>query len=132
MSNPRLIIVLAVMAGCSQERPSQSATPTPPAAPHILLIHLQEGFYHSHEVTISVDGREVYRGTPQTNPLVGFAKGVSISASPDHPTITFEIPAAGVKWSEKIDLNADMALGISITADNRVQIRRGPAALGYE
>jgi hypothetical protein len=106
-----LLFALTVMVGCSRDQAQHSVIPAPSGATNGFVIHLQEGFYDSREAVITVDGFEVYRGTPKTNPVLGFAAGVSAVATSPHPVVTFTIASKGIRWSQQIDLSAGAAVG---------------------
>jgi hypothetical protein len=118
-----LVLVLTISVGCSPKRDQFSIiqAPSPPGATNALMIHLQEGFDGGREIIIAVDGRQVYKGTPKTDPRLGLAGRVSAAAISDHPIVTLEIPTGGVGWSQKIDLKAGAALGVSVSTNGHVQ-----------
>ena len=134
MSFPRSIIgtffALALMVGCSREQGPQSAMVTPPGATNGFGIHLQEGFSQDHDVIVTIDGREVYRGKPKTKPLMGFAAAVPAASTSSHPVVTLTIE--GIRWSQEIDLSAGKALGIFLTTNNQVRVRQQTASFGYD
>jgi hypothetical protein len=126
-----LVVALTVMVGCSREQAQQTVIPTPSGATNSFVIHLQEGFYDSREAVITVEGREVFRGTPKTNPLLGFAAGVSASSTSTHPVLTFTIPSKRISWSQQIDLSARPAVGITVTKNGLVEVRQA-SGFGYD
>jgi hypothetical protein len=125
------LFALTVILGCGREQARRSVIPTPSGATNGFVIHMQEGFYQSREAVITVDGREVYRGTPKTKAVLGFAEGISVTATSAHPVVTFTMPGKGIAWSQKIDLSAGAALGISVTKDAQVQFRQA-TGFGYD
>ena len=126
-----LLFALTVVAGCSREQTQHTVIPTPSGATNSFVIHLQEGFYDSREAVIKVEGREVYRGKPKTNPLLGFAAGVSAVATSPHPVVTFTIASKRISWSQQIDLSAGPAVGITVTKSGQVEVRQAPG-FGYD
>ena len=127
-----ILLALALMVGCSREQGPQSAMVTPPGATNGFGIHLQEGFSQGQEVIVTIDGREVYRGTPKTKPLLGFAAAVPAASTSSHPIVTLTIPTEGIRWSLEIDLRAGKALGLSLTTNNQVRVRQQTASFGYD
>ena len=130
-TNLRLIFALTAIAGCSREQARHSIIPTPSGATNSFVIHLQEDFYQSREAVVTVDGRKVYRGAPKTSPVLGFAEGVSVTATSPHPIVTFSMASKGITWSQKVDLSAGAALGFSVTKEGQVQFLQA-AGFGYD
>ena len=128
-----LLVALSMTVGCSPKQTEFHIVQTspPPGATNGFVIHLQGGFDQSRETIITVDGREVYRGSPKTNPLLGLAGTVSVSATSAHPVVTLKVPAGGVDWSKKIDLKEGAALGISVNTNGQIRFsQRG--GFGYD
>jgi hypothetical protein len=128
-----LLVALSVTVGCSPKQAVFHITQTSPpsGATHGFVIHLQGGFDQSRETMITVDGREVYRGNPITNPLLGLAGTVSVFATSDQPVVTLKVPTGGVDWSKTIDLKGGAALGISVSTNGQIQYsQRG--GFGYD
>ncbi len=122
------IIGVIATLGCGREQVQPpSRAPAPPDAEHGLVIHLQEGFHRGLDAVITIDEREVYRGVPETSPVLGFAECVSVAAASARPRVTFALPGKQISWSQQIDLSAGAALGISVTEDGAVKIRQAPA-----
>lgn len=96
----------------------------PTGATNSFSIHLQEGFYNRLEVIIQVDGQEVYKGVPSTSPVLGLAKQIPVLTTTEHPTVTFFIPSTRVGWTNRIDLRAGVALGISLETNGLPTVRQ--------
>jgi hypothetical protein len=126
-----ITFALTAIVGCSREQARHPIIPTPSGATNSFVIHLQEGFYQSREAVVTVDGREVYRGTPKTRAVLGFAVGVSVTATSSHPVVTFTMPSKVITWSQKIDLSAGAALGFSLTKAGQVEFLQA-TGFGYD
>ena len=126
-----VLFALVAIAGCIQEQARHSIIPTPAGTANRFAIHMQEGFYQSREAVVTVDGHEVYRGTPKTSPVLGFAEGVSVTTTSANPVVTFSVASEGITWSKKIDSSAGAALGFSVTKNGQVQFRQA-AGFGYD
>lgn len=126
-----LLTALTLIVGCSREQAQHSAIPIPSSATNSFVIHLQEGFYDNREAVVTVDGREVYRGTPKTNPVLGFAAGVSAAANSARPVVSFTIPSKRITWTQQIDLSAGAAVGITVARSGLVEVRQAPG-FGYD
>jgi hypothetical protein len=126
MKHPLIALVIALHAlqGCRQDQARHSAIPTPSGATNSFVIHLQEGFYRGREVVMTVDGREVFRGTPKTKAVLGFAEGIAVTATSGHPVVAFSIPSRGIHWTQRVDLSAGAALGIVLTKSGAVEVRQ--------
>ena len=122
---------LSALPGCWQEQAWHSAIPTPSGATNNFVIHLQEGFYQGRDAVITVDGREVYRGTPKTGAVLGFAGGVAVTATSGQPVVTFSMPGTQASWTQRVDLTKGAALGITVTKSGAVEVRQA-ARFGYE
>lgn len=126
------LLALALALGCDGEQRPQSVVPAAPATGNKLLIHLQEGFTRGSEIAITIDGREVYRGTPKTNELTGFAAQVQATPASTRPVVGLSVPAEGIGWSQKIDLSAGQFLGISLDPRQQVCTRQVTTGFGYD
>ena len=126
-----LVFALSALLGCGREQARHSTIPTPSGATNSFVIHLQEGFYQGREAVITVDGREVYRGTPKTRAVLGFAEGVAVTATSGHPVVTFSMPGTRTSWTQKVDVSAGAALGITLTKSGVVEVRQA-AGFGYD
>lgn len=118
-----LLVTLSMILGCSQKQEVFHIEQTSPhsGATNSFVIHLQGGFDQSRETIIAVDGREVYRGSPKTSPLLGLAGTVSVVATSGHPVVTLKVPTGGVDWSKTVDLKEGAALGISVSTNGSIQ-----------
>lgn len=117
-----VFVVLLAITQASSQTPGQASTAT-----NSFFIHLQEGFNQNLEAVIEVDGREVYRGTPKTSPVLGLAEQIAVEAKSRNPVVTFTVPSKLIEWSKKIDLSAGAALGISLQPNGAIKIRQAKA-----
>lgn len=122
-----LLLMLTTLIGCDRPTPS---VPQPPKAPtSAFSIHLQEGFTGS-EVIVGVDGAEVYRGKPSTNPVRGLAKVIPATEQSNIPVLKIEIPDQKISWTTTVDLNKGATVGISVS--NGCITMRQANAFGYD
>jgi hypothetical protein len=123
-------LALALIQGC--DRPPESGIPAIQAAGHALSIDLQDGFKHGHETIITIDGREVYRGTPKTDERLGLAETVSVISASTRPVVVLTVSAEGIRWSQRIDLSAGHCLGVSLSPGGQVRIVQQTNGFGYD
>jgi len=91
------------------------------AIPNQLAIHLQSGFDGKRDVIITVNGREIYHGKPETNPLIERADAVAVTNLPPHPMVVFMMPDTGLIWSNRVDLTNGTFLAINITTNGKIR-----------
>jgi len=113
------VVVLVALTQASSQTPAQAS-----AVPNRFFIHLQEGFNQSLVAIIEVDGKEIYKGTPKTSSVLGLAEQITVKATSRNPVVTFTMPSKLIKWSQKIDLSAGTALGISLQPNGAIKIRQ--------
>lgn len=119
------LILFAAAAALGQDKMP------PPAKTNNFVVHLQEGFYPSNEVVIAIDGREIYKGTPKTSPILGLAKMIPATSTSSVPVLTFTIPSRKIRWSKQIDLASGSAVGISVAPNGAVTVRQAKE-FGYD
>jgi hypothetical protein len=112
-----LLGIFIVLVGLAEDNAERIPSEVPKDATNKFTIHLQEGFYEHRQTIISVDGREVYRGAPGTDPRLAWAGMVSVTNASAHPVVVFWMPVTGAFWSNKIDLSKGSALGFSISTN---------------
>jgi hypothetical protein len=100
-----LLFLLGANSGCSRKTNTHQM--------NNLEVHLQSSFSGNDEVTVTVDGREIYKGKPKSDPILGAATGVTVSNVSAHPILTFSMPSKSIYWSNQINLSAGKAIGFS-------------------
>jgi hypothetical protein len=113
-----LLVALATLAGCSH-----SVIPASPSAAIRFSIQLQEGF-DGRETIIAVNGRGVYKGRPRTDPRLGLAAAISAGATSTHTVVTLAIPSRRIRWSQRFDLSAGHAVGISVFPSGSMEVHQ--------
>ena len=126
-----VLLTLATLVGCGREQPHRYVMPVSPDATNTFVIHLQEGFDGSCEALVTVDGREVYRGKPTSNPVVGLADTFSAAAASPRPVVSFTIPSRQITWTQQLDLTAGATVGITVNKTGQVEVRQA-AEFGYD
>lgn len=95
------------------EKPATVETSKPAPAEHAYEIHLQSGF-GGKPVTVKVDGKQIYTGSPETDYTIGLAdtiRGVTQSPSLE---LVVEVPSKRVLSTLKIDLAKGKLIGINV------------------
>ncbi len=127
-----IVLAIVACAGCGRLK-SRPPPPVPPTAPPFgavsFNIHLQGGFSGS-TVIVSVDGREVYKGQPSTNPLLGLAKPIPTSAVSTRPVLNVSIPGKAINWTQEVDISKGVGIGISVV-NGKINMRQA-RAFGYD
>jgi hypothetical protein len=126
-----ILLGTAVVVGWSQESAPHPPSLIPSGATNELVVHLQDGFYGNREVVVKVDGREVYRGLPETSPVLGLAKLIPVKTTSLHPIVIFAMPGEHITWSNQVNLSAGTALGIIIQTNGVVKVRQAKE-FGYD
>lgn len=125
-----IFIMTFAVSGFSQ----QTTTNTPPvktaSKENVLFVDLQDGYDGSHEVVICVDGHEVYRGKPKTNPVKGPAGKCYARASSSHPVVSLEVLASHIKWSRELDLAKGGNIGLSVITNDVIILQKN-GGYGY-
>ena len=88
-------------------------TSPPPKGAHAMQIHLQEGFDGS-VVAVSLDGRQVWRGTPLTNQMLDLAAIIQTGSDRMDVTVGLHIPAHDLEVTQRIDLRLGPCVGLSL------------------
>ncbi|HEV2695593.1 MAG TPA: hypothetical protein VG347_22060 [Verrucomicrobiae bacterium] len=113
----QIILAFLILIGLPQMSFSSDAT-------NHFSIHLQDGFVQNREVVIQVDGHEIYKGVPQTSPVLGLAKEIPVLAATEHPTVSFTISSTQIGWTNQIDLKAGSVVGFSLATNGAVIVQQ--------
>lgn len=94
-----------------------------------LHIALQEGFA-GEPVTISVDGRDVYRKDQvRTRTQIGLAD--SVETTHDDGPATIDVKAKGAAETIKVSIDGDLYLALSLAPDGRIVHRTSAQPFRY-
>jgi hypothetical protein len=85
---------------------------------------------HWYTVTVTVDGRLVFKGNPTTNPVLGLAKHVPAWAASSSPVLRVTIRSPKVDWTETVDLNKGKAIGLAVI-NGKIVVRQANG-FGYD
>ncbi len=95
-----------------------------------LTVDLQEGFT-GEPVTVLVDGKELYRGTPKTRQQIGLAESRSFDLPTHRLTLTVALPSSDLSGSMEVDLREDVWVGVVLSPEKQIQLRSAPTPFGY-
>jgi len=95
----------------------------------VLHIALKDGFA-GEPVTISVDGREIYRKDQvRTRTQIGFADSIETTHPPGVATV--EVRARGRSAKKEFQLTQDLYIGVSIGQDGPIEYHPQLQPFGY-
>ncbi len=95
-----------------------------------LTVDLQEGFT-GEPVTVLVNGKELYRGTPKTRQQIGFAESRSFDLQSEHLSLTVAMPTSGLSKSMDLDLRQDVWVGVNFSPEKSIVLRTASTPFGY-
>jgi hypothetical protein len=109
-----------------------------PAAPGLseepmaeITVDLQDGFVND-VVAISADGREVLRDERvKTRFQIGRARSVRIEVPEGRVTLAIEVPTRNLRATAAIDTSQPVFVGISITTEEKLEVRVQSQPFGY-
>lgn len=129
---PLAALILLVAGACCDRREESRPRAAPPLvnSTKVFCVDLQDGFTGA-KVIVSVDNRAVYRGTPTTNPVLGFADSFSAEAGANPSTLRVQCPSQSVDISKQIDLRKGKTIGISL-ASGQLRLLQQDHGFGYD
>ncbi len=95
-----------------------------------LTVDLQEGFT-GEPVTVLVNGKELYRGTPKTRQQIGFAESRSFDLPSERHSLTVAMPSSGLSKSMDLDLHQDVWVGVVLSPEKSFLLRTATTPFGY-
>lgn len=95
------------------EQPATVATSKPAPAEQAYEIHLQSGF-DGKPVTVTVDGKQLYAGSPETDYTIGLAHTIQGVAPSGAIELLVEAPSKGVHSTLQIELSKGKLVGINV------------------
>lgn len=126
-----VLVLLVAGARCDKRDESGPRAASPLAnSANAFSVDLQDGFTGA-KVIVSVDNSAVYKGTPTTNPVLGFADSFSAEARANPTTLRVQCPSQGVDISKQIDLRKGKSIGISL-ASGQLRLMQQERGFGYD
>ncbi len=95
------------------EKPATVEPSKPAPAEQAYEIHLQSGF-DGKPVTVKVDGKQIYTGSPETDYTIGLADTIRGVAQSPSLELVVEVPSKRVLSTLTIDLAKGKLIGINV------------------
>ncbi|HEY2883484.1 MAG TPA: hypothetical protein VGJ15_13645 [Pirellulales bacterium] len=109
----------------------ETAKLSPALEPAEICIDLQAGF-HGEEVTIKLDGRQIYTGQPTTNEIVAVAAHCRGGSSFQSPVIRIAVPRWEIDSTFRINLSNGNHVGLSISNQHKAVMIQAQQPFGYD